>query len=252
MTAPASVDHAEVAGFEAMAARWWDSEGPMRPLHQLNPSRLRYARDRLCARFGRDPDTLRPFAGLRLLDAGCGAGLLSEPLARLGATVTAIDAGAEVIEVARQHAAGAGLEIDYRCASAEALVDAGERFDAVISMEVIEHVADLSAFLAALATLTRPGGALVLSTLNRTARAFATAIVGAEYVLRWLPAGTHNWHRFVRPAELNRRLRPHGVRLEDVTGLSYRPAAGEWRLSRDSSVNYLAFAGKAGGEAVQD
>jgi len=242
MPAAPSVDPGEVDGFEALAASWWDPDGPMRPLHRLNPARLSYIRDRLCEHFGHDPARLRPLSGLRLLDAGCGAGLLTEPLARMGADLTGIDAGAEIVAVARQHAAEAGLAIDYRCVAAETLASEGAQFDAIVCMEVVEHVADLPAFMAALTRLTRPGGALLLSTLNRTARAYASAIIGAEYLLRWLPAGTHDWSRFVRPAELNRLLRPHGATLKDVTGLSYQPTARDWHLSRDPSVNYLAFA----------
>lgn len=242
MASPSTVDEREIARFSAIAQQWWDPRGPMRALHRINPPRLLYLRRRLEAEFGLDAQSLRPFAGLRVIDVGCGAGLLSEPLARLGAKVTAIDASPELIEAAREHAAEAGLEIDYRCAGAESLAGAGERFDAVVSMEVVEHVADLPAFLRALVTLTRPGGALALSTLNRTARAFALAIVGAEWALRWLPRGTHDWRRFVTPAELRRGLRAAGAELLDVTGLSLDLGAGEWRLSDDCSINYLAAA----------
>ena len=242
MTTSPSVDAGEIARFSELAERWWDPAGPMRPLHRLNPPRLLYLRRRLEAEFGLDERSLRPFAGLRLLDVGCGAGLLSEPMARLGAAVTAIDASAEMVEAARLHAAEAGLAIDYRCATAESLAAAGESFDAVVSMEVVEHVADLAAFERALVALTRPGGALVLSTLNRTAKAFALAVVGAEWALRWLPRGTHDWRRFVTPAELRRGLQRAGAELLDVTGLALDLRAGAWRLSSDPSVNYLAAA----------
>jgi 2-polyprenyl-6-hydroxyphenyl methylase/3-demethylubiquinone-9 3-methyltransferase len=240
--ASSSVDPDEIARFSALAESWWNPHGPMRPLHRLNPARLLYLRRRLEPLFGLDPRSLRPLAGLSVLDVGCGAGLLSEPLARLGAAVTAIDASAEMVEAARLHAAQSGLEIDYRCAAAEELVTAGERFDVVVSMEVVEHVADLAAFERALVALTRPGGALALSTLNRTARAFALAIVGAEWTLRWLPRGTHDWRRFVTPAELRRGLKRAGAELLDVTGLALDLRSGEWRLSNDASVNYLAVA----------
>lgn len=242
MALSSTVDAREIARFSAIADRWWDPSGPMRPLHRINPARLLYLRRRLEAEFGLDPRSLRPFAGLRVIDVGCGAGLLSEPMARLGARVTAIDASAEMIDAARSHAAEAGLEIDYRCAEAGSLASAGERFDVVVSMEVVEHVADLAAFLRALVALTRPGGALALSTLNRTARAYALAIVGAEWALRWLPRGTHDWRRFVTPAELRRGLRAAGAELADVAGLSLDLRSGEWRLSDDPSVNYLAAA----------
>ena len=247
-TTARSVDADEVARFSALAQSWWDPSGPMRPLHRLNPPRLLYLRRRLEAEFGLDARSLRPFEGLRLLDVGCGAGLLSEPLARLGAEVTAIDASAEMIEAARLHAAEAGLTIAYRCAAAETLAAEGLRFDAVVSMEVVEHVADLEGFERALVGLTRPGGAIVLSTLNRTARAFALAIVGAEWTLRWLPRGTHDWRRFVTPAELRRGLKRAGAELLDVTGLTLDPRSGEWRLSPDASVNYLAAARRVDGD----
>ncbi|MDP6566359.1 MAG: bifunctional 2-polyprenyl-6-hydroxyphenol methylase/3-demethylubiquinol 3-O-methyltransferase UbiG [Alphaproteobacteria bacterium] len=241
----ASVDPVEIDRFEKIAEEWWDPDGPMRPLHHLNRPRLAYSRDRLCRHFGRPAADLRPLRGLRLLDVGCGGGLLSEPFRRLGAEVTAIDAGADNIAAAQRHAARSGLEIDYRVASAEALAGANESFDVVVSMEVVEHVADLAVFLDALVTLCRPGGALLLSTLNRTTRSYLAAIVGAEYLLRWLPAGTHDWRRFRKPAELGRHLRRAGARLEDVTGVRFDPGDRDWHLCRDPRVNYLAYASKA-------
>ena len=240
-----SRDRAELAKFAAMAAEWWDTDGPMAPLHALNPARLGYLRDRVCAHFGRDARGLDPLAGLTALDAGCGAGLVSEPLARLGAAVTGIDATAETIDVARVHAADAGLDIDYRVATAEDLVGDGLEFDLVVSLEVVEHVADPARFLADCARLTRPGGALVLSTLNRTAKSFALAIVGAEYLTGLVPRGTHDWRKFVRPSELRRGLAAGGATLTDVSGLT--PGAGleDWRVAAgDVDVNYLAFAVK--------
>ncbi len=242
----ATVDDHEVAAFDALAGKWWDTEGEFAPLHRLNPVRLAYIRERLVARFDLDPASMQPLAGLRIVDVGCGGGLLSEPLARMGASVTGLDAGGENIAAARRHAEAMGLEIDYRHATAESLVAAGERFDAVVSMEVLEHVADLGLFVGTCVDLVRPGGALVLATLNRTLKSYALAIVGAEYVLRWLPRGTHRWDRFVRPSELARHLRAAGANLEDVTGVTYDALADRWRESRDTDVNYMAFAVKRG------
>ena len=240
----ASVDPAEIDRFSALAETWWDADGPMRPLHRLNPVRLAYIRDKLCRQFERDGALLRPLEGLKIVDVGCGGGLLSEPLARLGADVVGIDAAAENIGVAQAHAEETGLAIDYRCTTAEALAADGARFDAVVSMEVVEHVADLGAFLTALAQLAKPDGAVLLSTLNRTPKAWALAIVGAEYVLRWLPRGTHDWRKFVKPAELVRKSRSAGIVLEDVTGMSLDLRSRDWRLSPDRDVNYLAYGRK--------
>lgn len=237
-----TVDAREIAQFAAIADAWWDEEGAFRPLHRLNPVRLRYIRDRLCAHFGLNAGSPNPLAGLRLIDVGCGGGLLCEPLRRLGATVTGIDAAEEGIAVARAHAEAAGLAIDYRAATAESLVAAGESYDAVISMEVLEHVADVDAFIAACRDLTRPGGALALSTLNRTPKSYLMAIVGAEYVLRWLPRGTHDWKKFIRPSELAAALRRQGLEMTDLTGIEYSPMADRFSLGGDLGVNYLAFA----------
>jgi 2-polyprenyl-6-hydroxyphenyl methylase / 3-demethylubiquinone-9 3-methyltransferase len=195
-----SIDPAEIAKFAAMAEAWWDPDGKFRPLHRLNPARLTYVRDSCAARFQRDAKGVRPLADLGLIDIGCGGGLLCEPLARLGARVTGIDAGERNIAIARNHAAESELQIDYREATAESLAAAGERFDVVLSMEVVEHVADPAGFLAACAALVAPGGLLIVATLNRTAKSFALAIVGAEYLLRWVPRGTHDWRRFLRPS----------------------------------------------------
>jgi 2-polyprenyl-6-hydroxyphenyl methylase/3-demethylubiquinone-9 3-methyltransferase len=246
MTATAaSIDPAEIARFSALADEWWDPAGKFRPLHALNPPRLQFLRDRLAGHFGRAPLEPAPLAGLRLLDIGCGGGLISEPMARLGASVIGVDASDKNIGIARLHAAQSGLAIDYRCTSAEDLAAAGERFDAVLALEVIEHVADITSFVSACAQLTRPGGAAVFSTLNRTPQSYLLGIVGAEYVLRWLPRGTHQWERFVRPSELAAALRPHGLTITAMDGLSYQPLAQRWRLSKDLSVNYLAFAAKS-------
>jgi 2-polyprenyl-6-hydroxyphenyl methylase/3-demethylubiquinone-9 3-methyltransferase len=236
-----SVDPADVARFSAMAAEWWDPAGKFRPLHRLGPVRLAYLRDRLCRHFGRDPRSLRPFDGLRVLDIGCGGGLIAEPVARLGATVTAVDASAENIGTAQAHAAQGELTIDYRAATAEHLAADGERFDAILALEILEHVADRDAFLAACASLVKPGGALVVATLNRTPQSYLLAIVGAEYVLGWLPRGTHDWKKFVRPSELAASARRNGLTLEDFAGVVYSPLADTWRIGDDLGVNYLAF-----------
>jgi 2-polyprenyl-6-hydroxyphenyl methylase/3-demethylubiquinone-9 3-methyltransferase len=232
-----TIDRAEADRFAALARDWWDEDGAMAPLHRMNPVRLRFLRDRLCAHFARDG--VKPFAGLRVLDVGCGAGLVCEPLARLGAAVTGIDATAEMVQAARAHAAAMRLDIDYRVGAVEAL---SESFDAVVALEVIEHVADRALFLEALAARVAPGGAAVLSTLNRTPKAFAMAIVGAEYVMRWLPRGTHDWAKFVKPSELARGLDANGLKLAALEGMVYDPLQRDWRLGKDLAVNYLAFA----------
>lgn len=239
-----TADAREVERFAAIAAEWWDESGKFKPLHRLQPPRLAFLKQHLCRHFDRDPDGAAPLAGLRLLDAGCGGGLVSEPLARLGASVVGIDAAGESTGVARAHAEMMGLTVDYRQAVPEDLAASGEAFDAVVALEIVEHVADLDAFLGAVASLTLPGGAVALSTLNRTLKSLALAKVGAEYVLRWVPAGTHDWRKFVKPSELARGLRRHGVTLETFAGLAYNPLADRWALSRDLSVNYLTFGEK--------
>lgn len=243
-TAQTTIDADEVARFSAMADEWWDPTGKFRPLHKFNPIRLGYIRDRLCAHFDRDPRSLTPLDGLTLLDVGCGGGLLSEPLARMGAIVTGIDASEKNIGTARAHAARSDVEIDYRCSTAEDLMAAGETFDIVLSLEVVEHVADVDLFLDSCTALVRDGGAMILATLNRTPKAFMFGIVGAEYVMRWLPRGTHDWKKFVRPSELSRGLRRNGVDVSDISGLSFNPLSDEWRVSGDVSVNYILFATK--------
>ena len=241
-TPSGNVDEAELAKFEAMADAWWDPAGELRLLHRLNPVRLGFVRDHALAHFGREPGAARPLAGLRAIDIGCGGGLVCEPLAGLGADVTGIDAATRNVEVARAHAREAGIAVDYRHATAEDLAAAGERFDIVASLEVIEHVPDPRAFLGACAALMAPGGALFLATLNRTPQAFALAILGAEYVLGWLPRGTHDWRRFLKPSEIAAFLRPHGVEVSDLGGLRYSLASGDWSLGRDLGVNYMAYA----------
>ena len=243
----ASVDDSEVAKFAALAESWWDSEGPFRPLHKFNPVRIRFIRDRLAGHFNRDPLAPEPLAGLRLLDIGCGGGLLTEPLTRLGATVVGIDATEKNIRIAALHAEQGGLSIDYRHTTAEALDEAGERFDAVLNMEVVEHVADVDAFLTASGNLVGSGGLMSTATLNRTAKSFALAIVGAEYVLRWLPRGTHDWRRFVRPSELAAGLRHASMTVTSLAGVVFNPLTGIWSLSeRELDVNYMAVAVRNG------
>ena len=237
-------DVRELARFADLAERWWDESGPLAPLHKLNPIRIGYIRDRICARLGRDPLGDRPLAGLSAVDIGCGGGLLCEPLARLGATVTGIDLTPASIEVAADHASATGLAIHYRVAAAERLLAEARRFDLVCAMEVVEHVPDQAAFLRDCAALVRPGGGLVLATLNRTFRAFALGIVAAEYLLGWLPRGTHAWSRFVRPSEAARALRRAGLQIEDLTGVVYDPLRDRFRLSRDTAVNYMLFASR--------
>lgn len=248
MTATATVSPTvspeEVAKFAKMADSWWDPAGAFRPLHKFNPERIRFVRDRLAAHFGRDPEGPAPFAGLRLLDVGCGGGLIAEPMARLGFEVTGIDATAENIAVAKLHAERMHLPINYETAAPESLRAAGLEFDVVLGLEVVEHVSDVGAFLGAVGGLVRPGGAAVVATLNRTLKAFLLAKVGAEYVLRWLPAGTHDWRKFVRPSELATGLRRGGLVLQEFTGMSYDIATDGWKLSRDLDVNYMAFATK--------
>ena len=239
-TGPSSIDAAEVAKFQAMAAEWWDPAGKFKPLHMLNPVRLDYIAGQIAAEFGRDHRSLRPFEGLRLLDIGCGGGLVAEPMARLGAAVTGADAAAENIEVARVHAAQSDLPIDYRATTAEAILAEGARFDVVLALEIVEHVADPQQFLTTCARLLRPGGVLVASTLNRTPQSFAAAIVGAEWVMRWLPRGTHEWRRFIRPDELAGMFEAAGVRVVDRAGMVFNPLGWSWSLSRrDLAVNYL-------------
>ena len=250
--AQTSVDPREVERFARMAANWWDPRGPMAPLHKLNPVRVGYIRDQACARFGREAKHLGCLNGLRILDIGCGAGILSEPLARLGADMIGIDPAAENIEVARLHAAESGVAVDYRATTAETLAEAGERFDVVLAMEVVEHVVDVPAFVATCASMVKPGGLLVMATLNRTMKSFALAIVGAEYILRWLPRGTHQWDKFVKPEELESAIERNELQVIGERGVIYNPLADRWQLSSDMDVNYMLVAQrpKQNGEAA--
>jgi 2-polyprenyl-6-hydroxyphenyl methylase/3-demethylubiquinone-9 3-methyltransferase len=241
-SAAPTVDEAELARFAALAGEWWDPRGKMAPLHKFNPVRLGYVRDAACFRFGRSAKSLDCLAGLRVLDIGCGGGLLSEPLARLGAAMVGADPAEANIAAARLHAAQNGVAVDYRATTAEALAAAGERFDVVLAMEVVEHVADLDLFVKLTAGMVKPGGLMVAATLNRTLKSFALAIVGAEYVLRWLPRGTHQWDKFVTPDELERALVRGGLKVKDETGVVYNPLADRWRLAADMDVNYMMVA----------
>ncbi|MCS0497338.1 bifunctional 2-polyprenyl-6-hydroxyphenol methylase/3-demethylubiquinol 3-O-methyltransferase UbiG [Ancylobacter sp. MQZ15Z-1] len=240
-----TVDPAEVERFAALAAEWWNPRGKMRVLHKFNPVRLAYLREMLVAHFGRDPKAIRPLDGLRLIDIGCGGGLLSEPLARMGADVVGIDPAERNTRIAALHAQESGVPVDYRATTAEEMAEAGERFDVVLCMEVVEHVADVGLFIASAASMVKPGGLMVAATLNRTKRSFALAIVGAEYVLGWLPRGTHDWNRFVTPEELKAALEAGGLSVTDRTGVVFNPLADTWRLSGDLSVNYMMAGARA-------
>jgi 2-polyprenyl-6-hydroxyphenyl methylase/3-demethylubiquinone-9 3-methyltransferase len=239
-----TVDPAEVARFAALAATWWDPNGKMGMLHKFNPVRLGFIRDAACRQFGRDPKRLDSLKGLRILDIGCGGGILSEPLARLGGEVVGADPAVPNIEAAKVHAADAGLTLDYRATTAEALADAGERFDLVLAMEVVEHVADVALFVQRCAEMVKPGGLLIGATLNRTLKSFALAIVGAEYVLRWLPRGTHRWDKFVTPNEFEAALERNRLHVTQQTGVVYDLLADRWHLADDMDVNYMLAAQK--------
>jgi 2-polyprenyl-6-hydroxyphenyl methylase/3-demethylubiquinone-9 3-methyltransferase len=238
---PSTVDPAEVARFSKLSDEWWDPNGRMAPLHKINPLRLGWIRDTACHKFNRNPRSLASLGGLRILDIGCGAGLLSEPLARLGAQVTGIDPSESNIAAAKVHAGRSGILIDYRAASVEDMGNL-DRFDIVLAMEVIEHVTDVGLFLERCAALMKPSGMMVVSTLNRTLKSFALAIVGAEYVLRWLPRGTHHWSKFVTPAELAQHLHRSRLEIATQTGVVYTPFADRWSLSSDMDVNYMVTA----------
>ena len=242
-----TVDAAEIAKFEAMAAEWWDPNGKFKPLHMLNPCRLDYIIAQICAEFGRNRTDALPFSSLRILDIGCGGGLLCEPMARLGADVVGVDAAARNIPVAEAHARQSGLTIDYRTGTAEELVAEGEAFDIVLNMEVVEHVADPLAYLTACQQLLKPSGLMVCSTINRNPKSYVFAIFGAEYVMRWLPKGTHEWSKFITPDELYGLIRDAGLTPVDKTGFVFNPVTWQWKLSdRDLSVNYVTASVKEG------
>jgi len=244
MPAAVTVDPIEVERFSRMAAEWWDPKGKFKPLHKFNPVRLAVLKRELSLHFGRDPRAARSLDGLRILDVGCGGGLVSEPLARLSADVVGIDPSSTNVEVARLHAESTGLAVDYRATTAEALAAAGERFDVVLALEVVEHVADVPAFLDTVAAMVKPGGLLVVATINRTLKALGLAIVGAEYVLRWLPRGTHSYDKLVRPEEVEAPLQDAGLVLLDRVGVVFDPLRDVWKESRDTAVNYMVVAAR--------
>jgi 2-polyprenyl-6-hydroxyphenyl methylase/3-demethylubiquinone-9 3-methyltransferase len=229
-----------------MAADWWNPRGVMAPLHKLNPVRLGYIRDKTAARFARDPKKLDCLKGLRMLDIGCGAGILSEPLARLGAQMVGADPAEENIAVAQAHALESGVEIDYRATTAEGLAAASERFDVVLAMEVVEHVTDVKEFVTTCGSMVKPGGLMIAATLNRTLKSFALAIVGAEYILGWLPRGTHQWDKFVTPNELELAFERAGLQVTGERGVIYSPFADRWQLSSDMDVNYMLVGERSG------
>lgn len=244
MSAEISVDPQEIEKFSALAAEWWNPHGKFGVLHKFNPVRLAFIKEELTARFGRDPFAREPLAGLSLLDIGCGGGLLCEPMARLGARVTGVDPSEKNIKTAMVHAEEQGLAIDYRASTAEALAAAGQRFDVILNMEVVEHVKEPSAFMATTASMLNPGGVMITATLNRTLKSFALAIIGAEYVLGWLPKGTHQWEKFITPGELGGMLKAAGLEPREPVGVTYNPLSGQWRRSRDTDVNYMVLAAR--------
>lgn len=242
VTGPTTLDPEEVAKFSELADRWWDPDGPFAPLHRFNPVRLRFLRDTLAKHFGRNVLQAAPFTGLSLLDLGCGGGLLSEPMARLGFRVLGCDAGVRNVEAAAVHARGSDLALTYRCTTAEDLAGEGERFDVVLAMEIVEHVSDLTTFIGAALDLLAPGGVLVVATINRTLKSLALAKIGAEYVLRWLPPGTHDWNRFVSPGEIEAVLNGAGAQILLTQGMLFNPLRWAWQLSSDTDVNYAVIA----------
>lgn len=240
-----TVDPAEVAKFSAMAEEWWDPAGKFAPLHKFNPVRLKFIRETAAAHFRRDPKGLKPFEGLSLLDIGCGGGLLSEPMARLGFVVTGADASEKNVKTAAAHAEATDLSIDYRAETAEMLAAEGLSFDVVLNMEVVEHVADLNAYLAACAKLMKPGGIMIVATLNKTLKSLALGKIAAEYVLGWVPRGTHDWTRFIEPKRLHALLKDAGLKVLKTQGVAFDPLTWDWRLSNDTDVNYMVVAGRA-------
>ncbi len=237
-----SIDPDEVARFSALAGQWWDPNGAFRPLHKFNPARLGYIHSQVCGHFGRDGTGSMPFLGLRVLDIGCGGGLVSEPMARLGADVLGADASAQNIGAASAHASAQGLPIDYRQTSAEQLAQQNESFEVILNLEVIEHVLNPALFIADCARLLRPGGLMIIATLNRTLKSYALAVIGAEYVLGWVPRGTHDWSKFITPVEMRALLVKARLEVTGATGVSYHPLSGRWSLNSDLEVNYMMSA----------
>lgn len=239
-----TIDPDEVEKFSRLASKWWDESGAFKPLHRFNPVRIDYIRSAIAGHFKRDTEALKIAGGLSLLDVGCGGGLIAEPMARLGASVTAIDASEKNIAAAKIHAEQAGLKVDYQCTAVESLAETGAQYDVILCLEVVEHVVDPFLLVRSIAALLKPGGLLIMATLNRTPQSFALAIVGAEYVLRWLPRGTHQWSKFIKPAELSDFIVKSGLAVKAIDGVQYNPLTKVWRLSRDTAVNYLLAATK--------
>ncbi|MGV8833662.1 MAG: bifunctional 2-polyprenyl-6-hydroxyphenol methylase/3-demethylubiquinol 3-O-methyltransferase UbiG [Devosia sp.] len=242
-----TINDAEIAKFTAMAEEWWNPKGKFKPLHKFNPVRMSYIREHLLAHFGLDGSAMRPLEGLSILDVGCGGGLLCEPLARLGATVTGIDAAERNIAIATLHAEKSGLAIDYQATTSEALAAQGKTFDMVLNMEVVEHVDNVPLYMKSCADLVKPGGLMLTATLNRTARAYALAVFGAERILRWLPVGTHDWNKFLTPDEIKTLITRNGLTVTAETGVVFHPLADEWRKSRDMAINYMVMAERPAG-----
>lgn len=240
-----TINDAEVKKFSDLAEQWWDPSGQFKPLHKFNPVRLAYIREQVLAHFKLDGTKRYPFKGLKILDIGCGGGLLCEPMTRLGATVTGADASERNISIAKIHATQSDLDITYLATTSENLAEIGEQYDIVLNMEVVEHVADVPLYLKSCAELVKPGGLMFVATINRTAKAYALAIVGAEYVLRWLPKGTHDFQKFLTPEEITSIITRHGMSIRDKCGVSFNPLHDQWRKSRDMSVNYMLLAEKA-------
>jgi 2-polyprenyl-6-hydroxyphenyl methylase/3-demethylubiquinone-9 3-methyltransferase len=240
-----TVDSAEVAQFDKLAGEWWDENGALRPLHKLNPARIGYLKAQICVQFRRDAESFTPLTGLTLADIGCGGGLVTEPMCRLGATVTGVDAAKDNIKIAKQHAQSHGLDIDYQATTVEALAQKKQQFDVVLALEIIEHVSDPALFLESCAALVKKNGLLIVSTLNRTPKSFLLGIVAAEYILRWVPAGTHQWQKFRKPSEIALPLQSHGMTVGDISGLVYHPLIDQFRIDKnDLAVNYFLTAVK--------
>lgn len=240
-----TLDPEEIARFSKISAQWWDENGAFKPLHHLNPTRLDYITQQLSRHYLKNTGNLPNFQGLSILDIGCGGGLIAEPLTRLGAAVTGIDASEKTIEVASAHASLMGLDIQYNCTTAEDLAETGQQFDVVLALEIVEHVADVAGFIKTCYQLVKPGGIVIFSTLNRTLKSYAIAIVGAEYIMRWLPVGTHEWRKFLSPGELGSHMKNAGFAVQNITGMSFNPLSWSWSLSKDLDVNYFITGMKA-------